>query len=124
MLSPPLLFWFIILRAAKVPRVLLLLDEDEDDESFWGDKALATAKVVNALEPNPLWLDDPPPFMPPFTAKSVAAGEFPNELITTASVVDIWLLLSIATAANGLTFPLATPESNTIFFSGSSCWEL
>lgn len=105
---------------ANVVRVLLLLLLLVDELSF-GDKALATAKVVSMSPPKALPpLDELPPFIPPFKAKAVATGELPNELMTTASVVDIRLLLSIATAANGFTLPLVTPESRTIFFNGSS----
>jgi len=117
--APPLPpFWLpSTLSVARVLRVLVLLLVVELD---WGDKALASASVVSVFMPLPL----PPPFdeppRPPFTAKSVAAGEFPSELITTASVVDICLLSSIATAAKGFTVPLVTPLSKISFLSGSS----
>lgn len=108
---------------ANVARVLLLLllVVFVDELSFCGDKALATTKVDSMSPPKTLPpLDELPPFIPPPKAKAVATGELPNELMTTASVVDIRLLLSIATAANGFTLPLVTPESRIIFFNGSS----
>lgn len=119
MLLPLLLLpLFITLISAKVFRaLLLLLLLLELLVELLGAKAPASAKVANVL----LLLDPPPlPESPPLTARSVAAGELPKELITTASVVDIWLLLSMATAATGLIEPLVTPCNNTIFFKGSS----
>lgn len=102
---PPLLLLFplllIRLRVAKVPKVslleLVLLSLE-----LLGANALAKAKVARVLLPLEPPERDPDPERPPFTARRVAAGELPKELITTASVLDIPLLLSIATAANGL----------------------
>lgn len=104
---PPLLLLFplllIRLRVAKVPKVslaeleLVLLSLE-----LLGANALAKAKVARVLLPPEPPERDPDPERPPFTARRVAAGELPKELITTASVLDIPLLLSIATAANGL----------------------
>jgi len=90
--------------------VLALVVVELDD---LGANAFATAKVVSILPelPEP----DPAP-----TASMVESGVFPIELTTRASVDDILLLLSRATAAMGFTLPLMTPLSNTIFFNGSS----
>lgn len=103
MLPPPLLLLLLLLiklRVAIVAKVLSELLLLELELLLLGANALAKAKVARVLLPlEPL---DPDPESPPLTAKSVAAGELPKELITTASVVDIFLLLSIATAASGL----------------------
>lgn len=97
-------------------RALLLEVELEVDEvEDLGARAFATAKVVSML-PEPPEPDPPAP-----TANIVDKGVLPMELITRASVDDVRLLLSIATAAIGFTLPLITPLSNTIFFKGSSC---
>jgi len=97
--------------------LLPLLDEEEED---CGVKALATAKVVSVFPPKP-----PPPWLEPAPrASSVLAGELPMEVMTAASVVETCELSSIATAASGFTFPLATPESSTTFFKELSLlWE-
>jgi len=120
-----------MLSVAKVVSiwVLLLLSGslffvEEVEVVFLGVKALTTANVVSALLPNILppeedEEEDALPLNPPCMAKTVAAGELPSELIRATSVVDILLLLSIASAANGLICPLVTPVSSTIFFSGS-----
>lgn len=91
--------------------LLLVLLVELDD---LGAKAFATAKVVSMLPELPPEPDPAP------TANIVERGVFPIELTTRASVDDIFLLLSRATAAIGFTFPLITPLSNTIFFKGSS----
>jgi len=91
--------------------VLALVEAELDD---LGANAFATAKVASML-PEP-----PEPEPPAPTANMVESGVFPIELTTRASVDDIFLLLSRATAAIGFTLPLMTPLSNTIFFNGSS----
>lgn len=121
LLLPPLLLPFITLINASVFKALLLLLLLLLEESVFllPPNAPASAKVAKVL------LEDPPlplpPPSPPLTASSVVAGLLPRELITTASVVDIPLLLSMATAANGLILPLVTPDNKIIFFKGSSC---
>jgi hypothetical protein len=104
------------LNVANVPRALLL---EEDSPSFFGLKALATTKVLRGSpfnKPPPLELrpEEPAP-----NANRVLVVLWPIELINRASVVDTPLLLSIATAAKGFTFPLATPDKSTAFLRPS-----
>jgi len=119
LLLPPLLLLlpFITLINASVFKallLLLLLLLLLESVFLLPPNAPTSAKVAKVL------LEDPPlpplPPSPPLTASSVVAGLLPRELITTASVVDMPLLLSMATAANGLILPLVTPDNKIIFF--------
>lgn len=106
------------LSVARVFRALFPEElEVEAEVDDLGAKAFAIIIVASMLLEPP----DPEPDPPAPTASIVVRGLLPIELITIASVADVRLLLSKATAAIGLTVPLTTPLSSTIFFNGSSC---